>query len=309
MSGDEPVSKTFIIIIERAPEMPILYASSSIRQAILLEPRDVIGHSSFEYMVNGNDGEIYKKHHSSLTEDNVMVTSMFLRTGVDRTIFIRAIAFVCDNVTLHMSTSYPEITPEQYSGSVDVQRFKCILDEDETREPNSQSPQGSSVANQALDMNSIYSMRSSHQACMVLEGMEQSGGPKITFVTSSINKILDTESHDIQRLPFLSLVATEDITKASDFLARALNTDELVLESLRLYEDPVDEALPGNQSTVAVEFMAMASDDGVIMLCQSGKNEGGGRNVADGYMSLEDIISSGCETSDFPDAWNRFGLD
>ncbi|KAJ1954963.1 hypothetical protein GGI12_005672 [Dipsacomyces acuminosporus] len=66
--------------------------------------------------------------------------------------------------------------------------------------------------------------------------------------------------------------------------------------------------LQGSQATdprcVSVEFMAMGSNDGAIMLCQLVRPWIAGRSENVRYISLEDIISSDPETSDIPEFWD-----
>ncbi|KAJ1954801.1 hypothetical protein GGI12_005712, partial [Dipsacomyces acuminosporus] len=67
-TGQQPV--TYIGIHERTPELPILYISSSVRQALLFEPHEVIGHSVKEYIANSEDAEAIVKEHGSYSEAN-----------------------------------------------------------------------------------------------------------------------------------------------------------------------------------------------------------------------------------------------
>ncbi|KAJ1959730.1 hypothetical protein GGI12_004184 [Dipsacomyces acuminosporus] len=102
-----------------------------------------------------------------------------------------------------------------------------------------------------------------------------------------------------KHFPFLSMVTLEDITKAADFLDKALQTNVLVLERLRLLENPIENEQQNFPKCVSVEFMAMGSDDGAIMLCQLEQPKRADPCNNDGYLSLEDIISSDPGTSDF----------
>ncbi|KAJ1958929.1 hypothetical protein GGI12_004610 [Dipsacomyces acuminosporus] len=160
----------------------------------------------------------------------------------------------------------------------------------------------------------MYSLRTNHQACFVLGDFSPNdpdgdAGPKIVFTTDSINRILDVDSCDLQGVPFLSLVAMEDNQKAYGFLERSFNSSELVLERLHLLANPIDDAQLRNPRTVTVEFLGIGSDEGAIILCQIGRTRISGRvDNNSGYMSLEDIISSEPDTSDFPDEWRQMGL-
>ncbi|KAJ1963126.1 hypothetical protein GGI12_002243 [Dipsacomyces acuminosporus] len=303
---------TYIIIHERSPEMPVLYVSSSVRQALLYEPDELIGHSPVEYMVDTRDTQDFKKEHGSITEDNVIMTNIFLKSKIGRPIYIRSIAFACSNVNFYMATTFPDVTLDQSQRTLSIQRYRCILSEND----NDEGSAGSSSSNtndRRVDMSAVYSMRATYQACFVLGGLnsddpDSDAGPKIVFSTDSISRILDVDSCDLQGVPFLSLVTMEDNEKAYRYLERVLNSDELVIDRLQLLINPLEESQLRNPRSVSVEFMGMGSDDGVIMLCQLERPRIADRDDNNGYMSLGDIVSSDPDTSDFPEGWSRLGL-
>ncbi|KAJ1960203.1 hypothetical protein GGI12_003931 [Dipsacomyces acuminosporus] len=292
---------TYLIINERTPGMPILYVSSSIREALLYEPQDFIGHSALEFVADTNDVEELRKHHGTFTDDNVIMTNCIVKSKDNQDVYIRTIVFACGNVNLGIVDTFPNITSneqllqyqqqEEDIRALSVQRFKCILSEQ--------------TSNNTLGRNAIYSLRTTYQACIVTENKgDNINGPEVVFVTSSINRILEADSCELQGLPFLSLVAEQDSIRACDFLEKALYSKELVLETLRLLVNPLEESETNNPKLVSVEFMAKGSDDGVIMLCQVGRYARTECNDNGGYMSLEDIITSDPETSDCPELWN-----
>ncbi|KAJ1957612.1 hypothetical protein GGI12_004976 [Dipsacomyces acuminosporus] len=307
MSHSDLEPATYIGIHERSPGLPILYVTSSVRKALLYEPEDFIGHSVQEYVADTGDGLEFKNHNSAVTEDNVLMANVFTKTKIGTTVYVKSIAFACDNVNFVMATSYPDITIAHRSGPLNVQRYKCILSEDAIQNEQQASDGGSSA--RAVDVNTVYSMRASFQACIVLEDSHSSEngetGSNIVFVTSSIGRILDVDSCDLQDEPFLSLVAEEDKERAAAFLERSRYSDDLVLEHLSLLVNPVEAGNSASAGSVAVELMAMGSDDGIIMLCQLARPRISQQADEDGYLSLADIISSDPETSDFPESWNR----
>ncbi|KAJ1964835.1 hypothetical protein GGI12_001171 [Dipsacomyces acuminosporus] len=301
MEGIQLQPTTFIIINVRSPGMPILYVSSSIREALLYEPQEFIGRSALEFAANTGDVEELRKHHGMFTEDNVIMTNCVVKSKNNQSVFIRTIVFACANVNFGIVDTFPNISSneqlaqQQDMGSLSIQRFKCILSE-----------QQQTAASNTLGMNAIYSLRTTYQACMVTENKgDNVTGPEIVFITSSINRILDVESSDLHGMPFLSLVAIDDTIKACEFLEKAMFSEELALEKLKLLVNPLEESQIRNPRLVTVEFMAKGSDDGVIMLCQVGRYTRAGCSDNDGYMSLEDIITSDPETSDCPEQWNR----
>ncbi|KAJ1954450.1 hypothetical protein GGI12_005787 [Dipsacomyces acuminosporus] len=255
--------------------------------------------SPLAQITDSRDKEEMERQHGSQTDSNVILTSAFIKGRHGEDILTRGISFVCGTVGLVMITAYINVMRDQSSQTVDIQTYKCILSNDE----NSAGAANSSVENR--DTNSMYLIKSAYQACMVLEEMCANNlNPKIVFATDSINRILDVDSCDLQGEPFLSLVAMEDKGKAAAFLEKTLNDNDLVLERLHLSLNPWEDGQLADPRCVSVEFMAMGSDDGAIMLCQLEQPWISGRSENVGYISLEDIISSDPETSDFPDLWN-----
>ncbi|KAJ1951728.1 hypothetical protein GGI12_006414, partial [Dipsacomyces acuminosporus] len=102
--------------------------------------------------------------------------------------------------------------------------------------------------------------------------------------------------------------ATDDILKAATFLENVLNSDELVLSRLLLRVNPVSSCRLERSRSVSVEFMAMGSDDGAVMLCQLERPRTIDNNSSNKCMSLEEIVSSDPDTSDFQECWNRLPL-
>ncbi|KAJ1960706.1 hypothetical protein GGI12_003659 [Dipsacomyces acuminosporus] len=302
---------TYVAIHERTPAMPILYVSSSVRQAFFYEPQDFIGHSPTEFITDNGDGQEYQRHCGSYSDDNFMTADIVANRKDGTPLLVRSMAFACSNVMFHLVTTYPSANPHEHENNCSIRRFKCNLNaKDAKGGMHILSNGGDSSSSSSLSKNSeamrdkvfrdiANSIKKAHQACIVLEGLNStnSGGNKsarIIFTTDSINRIINVDSCDLQGMPFLSLVATRDTIKAGNFLDRALNTGILALERLHLLVDPLEDSQLKNAECVSVEFMAMGSDDGVIMLCQLQQT----MHEDDVYMSLEDIISSDPETSD-----------
>ncbi|KAJ1953040.1 hypothetical protein GGI12_006102, partial [Dipsacomyces acuminosporus] len=199
MADQQPRSVTYIVIQERSPRMPILYLSSSVRQALLYEPDEVVGKATQEYLVDNAESAAFKEHYGTATDDNVIISNIHAMNKNNVPVLIRTIAFTCGNVNFHMSTTHPNIAPFQVGNPLSVQRFKCILSE--ARDENS----GGAGSNGSgdVDLSTVYSMKTTSQACIVLENANPSdpdsdAGPTIVFSTDSINRILDVDSCDLQ---------------------------------------------------------------------------------------------------------------
>ncbi|KAJ1964435.1 hypothetical protein GGI12_001419 [Dipsacomyces acuminosporus] len=319
---------TFIGINERTPEMWILYMTSSALQALHYDPEEFIGYSAREFLFDNADGEELKKGHGSHTDDNVLITCLFLKDKNGAPRYTRSITFTCSNVGFHLGTIYPDIDFEQHRRRLAIQKFKCNLSENATDQEkqtlenilhrhknhfsacntHDDSDKGRERG-RSMHMNTPYSMRTTPQACFVLKdtgiaSREQVSDLKIIFVTDSINRILDVDSSDLQGVSFLSMVDVEDSTKAAAFLEKVLQSNELVLERLQFLANPLEGILLGEPKSVTIEFMGMGSDEGAILLCQLEQSSVFQLDDCSRYLPFEEIISSDPETSDMPEEWS-----
>ncbi|KAJ1961161.1 hypothetical protein GGI12_003402 [Dipsacomyces acuminosporus] len=307
MAGTELGPTSYIVIHERSPAMPILYASSSRRRVLLYEPSEYIGQSPLENVVDARDIEDMKSHHSSVTEDNVIMTNVFLKRKDGRPVYTRTISFACGDINFVLATAYPNIGYDPGQRVFSVQRFRCLLGGQNISEDGR-------AERRNLDANAMYSRKTAFQACMVLEELDLDAGssvevgPRVIFATHSISRIIEADSCDLQDLPFLSLIATRDIVKAATFLEKVFLGGEFVLERLHLKASPLEEWGLRGLGSVPVEFMGMGSDDGAILLCQLEVPKRARARCSGRPMSLEDIVTSDPDTSDFPERWNQVGL-
>ncbi|KAJ1952978.1 hypothetical protein GGI12_006115 [Dipsacomyces acuminosporus] len=302
---------TYIMVHERSPGMPILYVSSSIRQASLYEPHELVGRSPLDFIVNVEDIDDVKQHHETYTYDNIIITNMFFMAKHNIPLYVCAIAFVCSNANFIMASTYPDITIDQYRNGPSIQRFKCVMGEAGNHENSAGSVD---FERRSAGTGAPSSTGTSSQACIVLEDLHSTTGsvqsdPKIIFATDSINRILDVDSSDVQGTPFLSLVAADDYRKARGFLDRVLHSQEIVIESLHVVVNPLETDQGASNRIVSVEFMGMGSDDGFIFLCQLERPWVSQRyGSSSGYISLHELISSDPETSDMPEQWGGVGV-
>ncbi|KAJ1735442.1 hypothetical protein LPJ72_001870 [Coemansia sp. Benny D160-2] len=171
------------------------------------------------------------------------------------------------------------------------------------------------------------------RACLIVDKITEPGdqnpmGPRIIFASSSLSRITNIDACDIQGTPLMSLVPPEDVTKTARFLERVSVSDDVVIDFLRLLvlddefandgvnssNDDDDSDYEGYRNPlvakgfVDVEVMAAGSADGIILLCQqirSGRILPNGSYDSEGYLSLEEIISSDIETSDYSGNWDQ----
>ncbi|KAJ2888078.1 hypothetical protein FB639_000884 [Coemansia asiatica] len=127
-------------------------------------------------------------------------------------------------------------------------------------------------------------------ACLVLETGSREG-PRVLFASRSFSRIVGVETDEVQGLGFLTLVAPRDVTRASEFLEKVFVSMDVLVEQL---------AFVVGEREIVVEVMAAGSSEGAMLLCQM-KAPDRTCDDEEGYLSLEDIISSDPETSDCAD--------
>ncbi|KAJ2027592.1 hypothetical protein IWW57_002534 [Coemansia sp. S610] len=297
----------FMGIHDKTPDMRIIYVTSSIRQVLGFEPSDVVGQTALTFIENGNADE-YKEHfgeHSN--DDSVLVTQVYIRANASAPVHIKLVSFSCDSLAFNVCFVRSDTPPtlEHSPMRIELVRGSGL---DET------SRQQSLLAAQRERNRraTIVSGGRSIRACLTLdyisERAENPMGPRILFASNSFDRIINADASDIQGLPFLLLVAPEDVAKAGRFLDKIKSASTIIIEHLLLLVNPLEESTGGERTgprAVAVEIMAAGADSGAIMLCQLARVPISSiGEQSDGYMSLEDIISSDPDTSDVGGMWN-----
>ncbi|KAJ2018626.1 hypothetical protein GGI14_002148 [Coemansia sp. S680] len=304
-------SKGFIGIHDKTPDMRVIYVTSSIRDVLGFEPSEAIGQTALWFIENGN-AEDYREHFGSHTdEDNVQITQVYVRTSSGIPVHVKLVGFSCDNLAFNVCFLYSATAPTRiersplrveqvHSGGVSEQmlsRQHSLLTAHRERNRRATVLSGSRSVRACLTLESI-------SGCMEESPM----GPRVLFASNSFDRIINIDACDVQGIPFLQLVAPEDVAKAGRFLDNITTASTVLIEHLLLLADPLGEATDDEQSgpkTVAVEIMAAGADVGAVMLFQLARQplSSGIGELSDGYMSLEDIISSDPETSDMADVW------
>ncbi|KAJ2499900.1 hypothetical protein GGH96_003158 [Coemansia sp. RSA 1972] len=314
-------------IHDKTPEMRTLYVSSNIRQVIQCEPSELIGQPSLPFVASEN-AEDYKQLMEAQNLNKVVVTEVLARLPMGEMYYIRIIHFNCDNIALNLCTVYPDRLPEPAIAR--PMRFE-VFDPNTPQAQelggfrvgsgsSSQIPQTVNSMADELQTQSSRIMRYAQtrtKACLILVGSlsmsEENNplGPNILFASNSFTRILDAEISDIQGLSFLSLIAAHDTIKAARFLEKMTSPERIVLDRLKFLANPVDTDAEDvdHLSVVTVEVLGAGSDEGAIILCQlDNASTHRSRDIDDddelnGYMSLEDIITSDPESSDVSDMW------
>ncbi|KAJ1899053.1 hypothetical protein LPJ66_002367 [Kickxella alabastrina] len=303
--------QVILSVHDKTPDMRVLYVSSNIRNILQYEPEDILGQPAFTYIANGN-GKNYKSTIGLNTRHDMIVANIDVLARNGKLIHLRVIHFNCDNMAFNVTVTVPEtVSKLKDKRGLNLERMgwhNTDTDDVGCKKPGGMSGQHGfhvSLGRQKKPQTTNTSV----QACLVLEKQRTSedhrpDGPLVLFASNSFEHIIGIDSTDIQGVAFLSLVSTEDLAKAAMFLDRVAKLADTAIERFRLRVDSNVDA----SCSVSVEVMAAGSDEGAMLLFQMDRP----RDIADkeeldmasGYMSLEDIISSDYDTTDVDESWN-----
>ncbi|KAJ1951005.1 hypothetical protein EC988_004181 [Linderina pennispora] len=291
---------------------------------INLNPHDCIGSSANEF-ITGESLETYPATFARHTTDNIFISYVHVTTSDGSAIVIRTISFVCSNITFIVGSYDPSWQAEHMMQRDHIKRFRYVSKDESRMETLTQikkaiskvSDQGNAipaVPQQDSQRQAQEPARTLIQACIVLDNLERMDGrtphgPTITFLTNSIDQIIDVDATDLQGIPFLSLVAADDIVKASEFLQDSASNADISFTTLKLLRDPFGVFVEGQlPACITVELMCAGSESGAILLCQPAiglrirRTDCASAEEA-GYMSLEELVSSEAETSGYDSSW------
>ncbi|KAJ2757445.1 hypothetical protein GGI19_000046 [Coemansia pectinata] len=306
-------TRAFIGIHDKTPDMRIIYVTSSIRDILGFEPSEAVGQTALWFIENGN-AEDYREHFGSHTdEDNVLITQVYVRTSSGVPVYVKLVNFNCDNLAFNVCFLSSETLPTRVERS--PLRVEQVHSGGVSEQMMSRQHSLLTAHRERNRRATMLSGNRSARACLTLESIggcteDSPMGPRVLFASNSFDRIINIDACDVQGIPFLLLVASEDVAKAGRFLDNIKTASTVLIEHLLLLADPLAELTNDEQrepKTVAVEIMAAGADSGAVMLCQLARQPlcSGICELSDGYMSLEDIISSDPETSDIADVWGR----
>ncbi|KAJ2848343.1 hypothetical protein IWW36_003353 [Coemansia brasiliensis] len=321
----QPLS--FVGVHDHTPDMRMLYISSNVRHVLFFEPSQVIGRPSISFLADETSQE-YRSICLPGVNDSVTIFYAYITRNNAPPLYMRSIHFSCDGVGFNACFVCPErsFSPqrqipfmvEDTSAPIVENRIGLVVDTMEEQQTNqsrrcqemntnrraTRARSNSYLAQQLKSESRVPVLR----ACLVLDHMDEISeerpmGPNILFASSSFEKIVGADTCDIQNTPFLSLIVSQDISKAARFLDRLSRSANIVLETLLFKYCPFSE-LTEQAEHVEVEIMGAGSENGVILLCQfktPGKRISKRTCDSDAeYISLGEIISSDGDTTDVP---------
>ncbi|KAJ2869265.1 hypothetical protein GGI22_000369, partial [Coemansia erecta] len=248
----------------------------------------------------------------------------------------------CDNCIIFIAMAFPEI-PYQSKHALDVQmldgamkRMNVTRDKGAgQRDINNQQQAALRVGERERELSRDMASPRQIKAAFVLEntsaaevqtnkGARRQNGPLIVFVTGSIGRLIDADTSDVMRYPFLKLVAPEDMLCVSRFFERLGETADVLFETFSLLQQPHiidgDVVVADAQNTrVVVECLGANMQDDMALLLRKLRSQAPptidamGNYVRPkiheldedgGYMTLSEIISDDPETSDAGE-WSR----
>ncbi|KAJ1863337.1 hypothetical protein LPJ78_004117 [Coemansia sp. RSA 989] len=321
----------FIGIHEKNDSTRVLYVSSGIRQAIGFMPSQVVNTEAKSFISDDFDNNDYMKiYESGATEDddesNAYTWEVHLRTATGESVLHRLIGFSCENSILFIGVSFPE-APLSSKRELEVQALDGAMKRMNVTREHKQ-PRGSP------SVPLYYSRSRQAKAALVLERPDalvetqetgrRPAGPLVVFVTGSISRLIDADTSDLMRFPFLKLVAPECVLLVSRYFEKLNSSMDILFETFSLLQRPhvidgdVVTADEDNQRVV-VECLGAAVQDGVAIMIRKlramppPKKDTLGNYIAaplaaesdNEHMSLFDLVSSEPETSDAPDGWSH----
>ncbi|KAJ2865052.1 hypothetical protein GGI22_001586 [Coemansia erecta] len=316
----------FVGIHDKTPAMRILYVSSGTCAVLQYRPGELLGQEAHAFLSSDDRDEYKSAYGGPLPQENVSEFYVSIPRSDGCQVFIRVIHFDCDGVGLNAcfmadraehsggSAAPLNITANGAPGTAGrSQRVSATAAFLGSRAPT--FPRVTARRNAADAQLSHFEQSPTRRACLVVDKVTESSernpmGPRIIFASSSLSQIANIDACDVQGTPFMSLVPPEDVIKTARFLEQVSKSDDIVIDCLRFRVADNQSNRRGSSvppGAVDIEVMAAGSEDGIILLCQqirSGRLLANDSFDSDRYMSLEEIISSDVESSDFADCWD-----
>ncbi|KAJ2769056.1 hypothetical protein IWQ57_003271 [Coemansia nantahalensis] len=237
----------------------IIYVSSGVHLGTGLTPEEVVNTSAYEFIteefdskdymslyetdnLNGADmeGDTHDKPNAYAMEGN-------LQSARGQPVYSRLTLFPCDNCVLYLCQMFPdarlldrtELEVRALDG--EMRRINVTRECGRKRAKALTQPGNSSTP--------IYSARNRHvKAAFILEHPvaadaennktgDRQAGPLVVFVTGSVSHLVDADTSDVMRIPFLKLVAPEDLLHVSKYFDRLADSTD-VLFDIRAAEPP-----------------------------------------------------------------------
>ncbi|KAJ2783782.1 hypothetical protein H4R18_001534 [Coemansia javaensis] len=344
-----PERPTYIGIHSRDASTQILYVSSGCRQGVGFSPEYVMKQRAVDFIADEYDSSDYASVYASKSninpltqeeedddESSAFVMYVTLKTASGTPVLTRITSFKCDNCVLYIGMAFPEAGPTTLR-ELEIQMLDGeMARKNVTREKEARLATRRKQASDPNTRTPLYYARSKQvKAAFVLESPDATSvetvetgrrqtGPLIVFVTGSVSRLIDADTSDVMREPFLKLVAPEDVLHVSKYFDRMSASTDVMFETFSLLERPhviEGDVIVADEDNrrVVVECLGAAVQDGVALLLRklktvsAPKRDTMGNYIRTriheldedgGYISLAELISSDPDTSDVP-SWSR----
>ncbi|KAJ2448114.1 hypothetical protein EV183_005588 [Coemansia sp. RSA 2336] len=262
---------------------------------------------------------------------------VYLKTASGTPVLTRVTSFKCDNCVVYIGVAFPE-APFREQQELEVQQLDGAMQRMNVSQGRAVSRPGKAVSMRGMEAQRtrLYHARGkTTKAALILEHPDASAveteetgrrpaGPLVVFVTGSISKFVDADPSDMHNFPFLRLVAPEDLLHTSKFFDKLSDSPDVLFETFALLQRPPviegDVAVAdADNARVVVECLGASVTDGVALMLRkirvapAPKRDTLGNYVHskvheiddnEGYVSLEELISSDCATTDIGEFWS-----
>ncbi|KAJ1797481.1 hypothetical protein LPJ59_003114 [Coemansia sp. RSA 2399] len=342
----------FIGIHSRDASTQVLYISSGCRQSMGYTPEQLISKSAHDFIADpfkDDYSTLYDSKEDDTDEDeaNAFVMYVNIKTADGDPVLHRATTFKCDNCIIVICMAFPEL-PYQNIHELEVQmldgamkRVNVTRDREAERRNANNHQQAAARWRERAETGYgqrvplYYAQSRQIKVAFVLEnpaatevlvndGVRRQNGPLVVFVTGSVGRLVDADTADLMRYPFLKLVAPEDLVRVSKFFERLSNSLDVLFETFSLLQRPhvIDgdvEVSDAQNTRIVVECLGANVQDGVALLLRKLRSEAPPTmddmgnymrpkiyeaEEEGGYMTLSEIISDDPETSDAGE-WSR----
>ncbi|KAJ1789542.1 hypothetical protein LPJ59_005325 [Coemansia sp. RSA 2399] len=353
--GDSVHRPTFIGFHSRDASNQILYISSGCRQSMGFTPEFMVSKQAHEFIADpfkDDYSSIYdgKKEEEDTEDDeaNAYVMYMNVKTASGNPVLHRLTTFKCDNCVIFIVMGFPDI-PYQSKHELEVQMLDGAMERvnvtraKEAAERSNANNHQSAAARWRQRSETPYGQRvplysaqsrqvkvafvlENPKATEILanEGVRRQNGPLVVFVTGSIGRLIEADTADLMRYPFMKLVAPEDLLRVSKFFEKLSEATDVIFETFSLLQRPNiidgDIVVTDEQNTrIVVECLGASVSDGMALLLRKLRSEAPPTmddmgnylrpkihevDEEGGYMTLSEMISDDPETSDAGE-WSR----
>ncbi|KAJ2386852.1 hypothetical protein GGI23_006405, partial [Coemansia sp. RSA 2559] len=298
---------SYIGIHTRDASTQVLYISSGCRQSLGYTPAEIVSKNAYDFIADpysNNYSTIYESNEEEQAADdeaNAYVMYGNMKTASGTPVLHRVTTFKCDNCVIFVCVGFHDI-PYKSQNALEVQMLDGAMkrvnvtrdkragerDIDNQQQAaarwreRAESGQGQRIplyCAQSRQIKAAFVLENqSATEVQTNEGVRRQNGPLIVFVTGSVARLIDADTSDVMRFPFLKLVAPEDLLRVSKFFEKLGKTADVLFETFSLLQRPHiidgDIVVADAQNTrVVVECLGANVQDGMALLLRKLRSE------------------------------------